>query len=760
MKYFPLILFFIFIHTQFAQAIKLRKTSIEWDQIEGATFYEVAIKQTYSPNQTQFKKNEKTAQANLQLELPPGVYELKIRSYDQRKVAGEFSEPIQLIVQLENPKLTQLKKVIQSENQDFEKVSLSWKPVLHAERYQLKIKPTIGKMIEIELKQTEYSIELPVAQKYTWSVQAIAENKILNNEAPELQEFQINGAALDEPEIIAPENEFVRQLTWNKPNYSQYYQFEIQYEKDGKWTHIQKGETTSNKVSFNKNFPGGKYQFSLQAFADLRQASKIAKVEFDVIQGDRSKATESSANQKRSITTPDGIHVQARYSLSNLQYNNHFADQNQRTQLNATSGIAGIGIGVASKFSNTGYVASIDYGILGFNDQTIQFYSLEMNLTTHYELEQSKFKLLAGANIKQFPSIGSDQSGNLIPKNLSSYGFHIGIEYWYALTGKLGLQANIHLYELFGTIETPNKEPIQPSLSSQFGIMGAYRITPMTTGYIGYMRKNDQIKYEPSYDSISLTDNQIIMSGDYLSLNLESKFDETDFFVKKNINKKQSQGIYNIARYYISNINYVHSSTEVGTRTAFNAISGIGGVGIGYVFENSNWGLIGYFDYGGLGFDNQNVQFGSFDLNSTYDFDLSTSRFRISTGFALKQLPSITKNNNGSIDSKMISGFGLHLGAEYSYSINTEFGIQSHIHLYEILGKLSTPNGQRLTPSTSSQLGVMGSYQLSSQMKGLAGVTTRVDQMKFAASSNATVSAENNIHIQGQFLNLILEINY
>ena len=201
-----------------------------------------------------------------------------------------------------------------------------------------------------------------------------------------------------------------------------------------------------------------------------------------------------------------------------------------------------------------------------------------------------------------------------------------------------------------------------------------------------------KIKYEHAYDASSTADNEIIMNGDYVSFIIESNFDETDFFVNNSLIEDKNYGFYNIARYCIANMNYVNTSTEVGTQTAFSTISGIGGIGIGFKHQNSIWGYLGFFDYGGIGYDNQNIQYGSIDLNNTIDVDLSSSQFRIIAGFAIKQLPTITKDNNGNINPKIVTGFGLHLGGEYTYSFSSTFGIQSNIHMYEILSKLSTPN--------------------------------------------------------------------
>lgn len=759
-KYQLLILILFFILSLISHASDLRLTSIEWEPIEGATFYEIELRQTFSINENQIKRNEKTNQSNWKSELPPGIYQLKIRSYDQRKVAGEYSEPIQLIVQLDKPKLNKLKSVIISENQDVEKINLSWSSVPHAKKYKIQIQPVNGKVIQLETTEPEIHIELPVAKKYSWTVQAMTENQALQSEQNELQDFQIIGGELAAPEINNPENEFVRQMTWQKSSNVQKYQYEILYNNNDQWETMQKGDTAENKVKFNKNNPGGKYQIRLQSFADLRQPSKITTTDFYVIQGDRSKSAESSANQKRAITIPDGIYVQARYSLSDILYTNKYADLNQNTKFNAVSAIAGIGLGVTSKFSSIGYIGSIDYGGLGYNDQTIQFYNLEMNITSQYDLSQSKYQFFAGAIIKQFPSIGSDRNSVLIPKNLSTYGFHLGTEYWYAITGQFGIQANLHLYEYFGTIETPNKEPIKATLATQSGIMGAYRVTPMTTGYIGYMKKIDQIKYEHSDDSSSITDNEITMKGDYISLIIESNFEEINFFANQNLNETRNQGFYYLTRFFLANMNYVNASVDSGTRTAFNAMSGIGGFGLGSIFDNSNWGFVGYLDYAGIGYNNQNIQFASIDLNSSYDVDLSSSKFRILNGITIKQLPSIMTNSNSNIEAKMTTGYGIHIGAEYTYLLNSTIGIQSNIHYYEILGKISSPNDQKIIPSTSSQLGIMGKYKMTANMNGLAGFTTRVDQIKFSASPYAASSDENKIHIQGQYLNMTFEYNY
>ncbi|MNL66058.1 hypothetical protein D3C87_1904710 [compost metagenome] len=77
-------------------------------------------------------------------------------------------------------------------------------------------------------------------------------------------------------------------------------------------------------------------------------------------------------------------------------------------------------------------------------------------------------------------------------------------------------------------ISTPNGQDIDPTLSTQFGIMGSYRFTPNFTGLVGYALREDRVAYK----AISSTDtfaeegdvNQSTIIGHYLNFFAEWAF--------------------------------------------------------------------------------------------------------------------------------------------------------------------------------------------------------------------------------------------
>ncbi|MFN8791586.1 MAG: hypothetical protein ACK5Y2_09055 [Bdellovibrionales bacterium] len=79
-------------------------------------------------------------------------------------------------------------------------------------------------------------------------------------------------------------------------------------------------------------------------------------------------------------------------------------------------------------------------------------------------------------------------------------GPHVGAEYWYSLTPKLGLQANVHLYLPTTGLSFPNGGKFENSsdLNYAIGFLGSYRYSRSLTTLVGLNYRMESYRYTDS----------------------------------------------------------------------------------------------------------------------------------------------------------------------------------------------------------------------------------------------------------------------
>jgi hypothetical protein len=136
-------------------------------------------------------------------------------------------------------------------------------------------------------------------------------------------------------------------------------------------------------------------------------------------------------------------------------------------------------------------------------------------------------RIQSGIYLKEQPeTIGDDVTKQSDDTKISTMGPHLGAEYWHSLTPKLGVQANLHLYYSALKMATPNGQGIDPTISTQIGFLGSYRLTSILTGLVGYAHREENMAYKCKNTTYCTSSdrNKSTIKGDFLNLFAEWSF--------------------------------------------------------------------------------------------------------------------------------------------------------------------------------------------------------------------------------------------
>src|SRR5262249_47209006 len=131
--------------------------------------------------------------------IKPGVYDMQIRSYDDRGVPGAWSPPEPLTVKL--PTVIQTTPpsgaVVSAHDQEVEEILLRWEPVPNAAKYHVIMRSRAGKFtFDQESLEPQIRVRVPVATVYDWNVTAISPVGDPGDENPSPTPFEVHGPPL------------------------------------------------------------------------------------------------------------------------------------------------------------------------------------------------------------------------------------------------------------------------------------------------------------------------------------------------------------------------------------------------------------------------------------------------------------------------------------------------------------------------------------------------------------------------------------
>lgn len=525
-----------------------RLVNFDWEPIEGAKSYEIELSQvleepkdseledeikTIKPEPKVFNFKVKTAEWSGLLE--PGKYLMRLRSRDHRAVPGEWSEKSDFNVALDPVvmKSPQAKEVITATEEETTEVTFEWSPVPGAAHYIFELSTAQGESLAaLKIKDPFHKQSMKVATKYVWKAFASSEDGILS-ETSTSGELTVMGPALASPKIEKPESAFVREIKWERPDHATGYDIFImrQDPKSKKFKKFKKiADSTDPSLYFESSWPGGNYKMAVQAKAELRPPSTLATLNFRVHNGDRSPASEYRVLVRKSIDRVTGWYGIASYLITEIQYSGKNPEKNSSANYQAMGGTGRLGAGWFNPRSEWGFLGIIDLSGFTFNGKTQTFASAEANAIYRKSLgERAELRLQSGPYLKELPeTVGDPFSGRSQDLMISTAGLHLGAELWYSLSPKFGVQINAHLYNPLMKINTPNNQELVPTISTQVGLLGSYRLTNNFTGLIGYAIREDRVSYRALTGNDSFASdgdvNESTVVGNYLNFFAEWAF--------------------------------------------------------------------------------------------------------------------------------------------------------------------------------------------------------------------------------------------
>lgn len=512
-----------------------RHVDLELEEVEGASSYEVELTSKASGKTLTFKMKTPTWKATIR----PGEFTLRLRSYDSRGVPGGWSDPMPFTVKLRGPLLyapISDSEIKTNEEKTFE-TEFKWEAVPGTKKYRVEIMAEGSTSpITDTFSDNQGKVSLPVASRYTWKVIPISKS----GEDGESQEkpgtFTLIGKALEPPNIETPEDIWVQSIKWDKADYAENFTYSLQRkDESGVWKKLEmKEKFTGNEAPLDIQYPGGLYRFAIKAEGTLREASKVAKIDFNVYKGDRSPAAVEDAKLRYSLEKPTAWYFVASYLITQINYfgENPNAGMGSTVRYNALGGTGRLGLGYISPKTERGYLGLIDLSGFTVANQNVTYASAETHYVWRYTWGRNMFRPSTGLFYKELIEAQDSFSaqGQYKMQKISYIGPHGGFDFWRPMTPKLGLQINARAYYGLMGMSSPNGQDQLPEMSFQIGLMGSYKLKPNITGFMGWAHRVDRASYE-STPGDGITgfappgSKQVIqIDGDYFNLLLEWGF--------------------------------------------------------------------------------------------------------------------------------------------------------------------------------------------------------------------------------------------
>jgi hypothetical protein len=516
-----------------------RDAELEWEAIPDVASYEIEVTALLVPNSKPllFKTRKPSWHGRLKF----GKYSLRIRIYDSRGVPSLWGEASEFWVRVLAPVKQSPKQnvVFQSKSPETENVKFSWSPVEGAENYKLEIKDTTNNSVILtkSLPETSFEMLLPVTRSYTWTVTSIMTQEEPGEADATPWSFTVRGAKLDKPEVLDPETDFVRELSWTAPPKTENYTYSLERSAGrGKWKVFEKKTAfTGTRIPFNEKYPGGRYRLKVQGYANLRPNSDIELIEFNVRDGDRSEEAANLARLRESLEQPSNFYFISSYFVTRIQYEGVVKERATAVSFDAIGGTGRLGLGYVFPKTPWSTFAIVDLSGFNIRGQTSTFASAEAHVVWRRHWNVSLLRASGGLFYKELPEASgyaTAGTGDVSVSKLTNIGPHVGFEFLHPFTYKIGLQLNARGYfGVFGS--TPNGEALKPQASYQLSILGSYRLAREVVGFAGYSYRQDNGAYaaKPGDSNVPGSgaaragdENSISITGHYLNLALEYAF--------------------------------------------------------------------------------------------------------------------------------------------------------------------------------------------------------------------------------------------
>jgi len=228
--------------------------------------------------------------------------------------------------------------------------------------------------------------------------------------------------------------------------------------------------------------------------------------------------------------------------------------------------------------------------------------------------------------------------------------------------------------------------------------------------------------------------------------------------------------VFALASYYLTMVKYDGNNEEFRSKTSYDAVGGTGRIGLGTWFkEESRMGLLGVVDMSGFSIGDQTFTYLSGAVEGVYRHRLgAVGQLRGVLGAQYRELPvtigRIGSSNTTNFEQQKIANLGPLLGVSLTHAFYQKLGVQVNAQMFYGATTMNSP-GAGGKPTTSYQVGFLGSLKLSERLIGLAGYAYRVESAQYSPSSGSgsfsvNPDAVNNITISGHYINLMMEYGF
>ena len=194
-----------------------RKVDVELEEIPDASRYEIKVTRVREGGRTSKPTYFKMRKPIWSAEIAPGLYLLQVRSYDDRDVPGDWSDPFEYWIKLPAPKMISpvAGAEVKTKDDDEASVELKWEPVEGAAKYRIEVMSE-DESIRKELFSGSNStkVTLPVAKYYRWRAFTRLKDEVDGEEPESTAEFTLLGAPLEKPAINRPLTKVVQEIKW------------------------------------------------------------------------------------------------------------------------------------------------------------------------------------------------------------------------------------------------------------------------------------------------------------------------------------------------------------------------------------------------------------------------------------------------------------------------------------------------------------------------------------------------------------------
>ena len=254
-----------------AQELPKAEVEIGWDLVRDAVSYEVEF--TDSLGNAKLMTSTKNS---IDTYFACGIYSFKARSINQKGTKGPWGTSRRFHVPLKQPKLLSPEggeKIVKTQTDSVD-VNFTWKGIGEGVSFKVLVYNMKKKLVKsVETQDTKLTLNLPVAQRYTWKVQS-SKAGCPAADVSDLSEstFDLIGGKLASPKISRK----VYEIRWDHPRFAQEYEYTIEKQSStpGQWKSVQhQGKLSSRSFLISRGLTVGVYRVKVVAKAPFRADS-------------------------------------------------------------------------------------------------------------------------------------------------------------------------------------------------------------------------------------------------------------------------------------------------------------------------------------------------------------------------------------------------------------------------------------------------------------------------------------------------------